>query len=101
MRKQTQSKLRMLIERIIKEEEYVRDLMSVAEEWVGLMQSHNAKSSETRANKLGKILFDAGILDENPHYEPGIGDTKYQWFGGKKLQGSYKRVAQYIDQNIS
>ena len=99
MKKQTGIKLRRLIERLIREEQGI-DLMATAKQWVRLVQSRNGIEKESELNRVGRILFDAGLLDVNAEYKPGIGDTKYQWFGGKRSKGKNKDVARYIAQNI-
>lgn len=99
MKKTTQMKLENLIRRLIKEEDS-GDLFSIAKEWVRLVQSPNGKSNEQKLNELGKMLFNAGILDKNPEYTPGIGDTKYQWMGNKRLSGINQQIAKYIASQI-
>lgn len=90
----------MIKMRDLLKEENVRDLGTVATEWIRLMQ-RGGKSTEAEANKLGKLLCDAGILELNSSYEPGFGDTKYQWMGMPNgLTGIYKKIARYIQQNI-
>ena len=77
------------------------DPMELAKLWCNLVTLRQpSKKQLIEIDKIGKRLYELGILEINPYFEPNIGDVKYHLNKPPKDQ-NMKKIWKYIHNSIS